>query len=432
MEMVLNLALSALPATETSAVEKKSSDSKASESGNEAQTAASAGMDWAAIFNSTLLAASGSNAVAPSANQAVAQDTSLQTASAGAQPLPLLNVAQALGAQSGEGEVPDTFLSEAFNPSVLVASSGKDLLAGVLQQAKLNKDIQAFQITTKPLPDENQGDGALVLSTVKAQLGQAKNLNVERTAGRKTEDGPGKHQTALHELAAASDESVQERKQSQSLDKEIVLVKESALGENNRKSDVVQGLEAGLSAGQEQSFSRFDGDVKTSAQAQVAADVQDVAWVDSVRQQMDLAKLKNSDVLRVDVMLRDDQKLGLEANIKDGVLWVRFDAQTNMKDLLGDDAMKSMMAVMMESAPGVKEVRFEQKSFFEGFSNDKPAFSSSEHNGGRSSRDQREQATDRQTHSSALKPGVEVLNTPISSVKNALDGLEKGRTVWRA
>jgi hypothetical protein len=131
----------------------------------------------------------------------------------------------------------------------------------------------------------------------------------------------------------------------------------------------------------------------------------------------------------VDVTLRDDQKLGLEANIKDGVLLVRFDAQTNMKEMLGTRELENLKSLMLESAPEVKEVRFEQKSGFENSSGGSSAFASSDQNSGRSSQGGEGRETERHPHLVNTKAGVEVLNTPISSVKTAF---EAGRTSWRA
>ncbi len=403
MDMVLNLMVAALPAPESSAVEKTSLDSKASNSEKSEGNAATAATDWAAIFNATLMVASGA-----SSDNGVSGEASATQAAMQAELLPFAALT---------------------NPAEQVVSTGKALLDGVLQQAKLNKDIQDFQITTKALPVDAEEKTGLDLRNLQEQLGQGKSLGSERAVSKKAEDALTKHRQARLELSQVAERSAENTGSDKSAEKEMLFIKEKTLEMNDGKSDRVQGLEANLAGGYESAFSGFDAELTTAPSAGISAPAEDPAWMDSMRQQMDLAKLKNSDVLRVDVMLRDDQKLGLEANIKDGVLLVRFDSQTNMKEMLGSVELESLKSLMLESAPEVKEVRFEQKSGFENSSGGSSAFASSDQNSGRSSQGRRGQDADRHGYAVAAKAGVEVLNTPISSVKTAF---EAGRTSWRA
>jgi hypothetical protein len=410
MDMVLNFAAATLPPVESSAVEKTSADSKAAESGKPEGSTATSAMDWAAVFNATLMVATGPSGENSVAGKALAAQVSEGVSSTDVQPdLPQLAVLR--------------------NPAEQAVSTGKALLDGVLQQAKLNKDIQAFQVTTKAMPGDSEEKAGLDLRNLDEQLGLVKSFGGERAVSKKAEDALIKHRQARNELSQIAERSSETSESGKPAEREMLFIKEKILEMNDAKSDRVLSLEASLTGGYESAFSRFDAEVTTGQAAEVSAPAEDPAWMDSMRQQMDLAKLKNSDVLRVDVTLRDDQKLGLEANIKDGVLLVRFDSQTNMKEMLGSDELESLKSLMLESAPEVKEVRFEQKSGFENSSGGSSAFASSEQNNGRSSQGGQGRETDRPAYATATKPGVEVLNTPISSVKSAF---EAGRTSWRA
>ncbi|MCE2679459.1 MAG: hypothetical protein LW629_03195 [Burkholderiales bacterium] len=421
MDMVLNLAMAALPAAESSAVEKTNADSKISDSGKPESNSATTAADWVAIFNATLMVATTATQAADAQSASdVVLTADMQTGS-----LPFTPVA---GSEQPQREASGIFAA-LRNPVEQAVSTGKALLDGVLQQAKLNKDIQAFQVTTKAMPDDSAEKAGLDLRNLDEQLGVVKSFGGERAVSKKAEDALIKHRQARNELSQIAERSSETSESGKPAEREMLFIKEKILEMNDAKSDRVQGLEASLAGGYESAFSRFDAEVTTGQTAEVSAPPEDPAWMDSMRQQMDLAKLKNSDVLRVDVTLRDDQKLGLEANIKDGVLLVRFDAQTNMKEMLGTRELENLKSLMLESAPEVKEVRFEQKSGFENSSGGSSAFASSDQNSGRSSQGGEGRETERHPHLVNTKAGVEVLNTPISSVKTAF---EAGRTSWRA
>ena len=430
MEMLLNLALAALPASDTGAIEKPMTDGKTAEADNAVATPPNPALDWASVFNATLMAAVGGGTTPgdtakggalgaenanPSADLALTNPLEF--------PPSMPNSSPPLGAVG-------LSLSDEMMSSEVVVSSGKALLSGVLQQAKLNQDIQDFQISTKPvLAGAAENAAVFDLRNFKEQLGQAKNFGVERSAGRKPEETLSKHRVALTELSAAVEVSALDAKQSKALDQEALMIKEASVEMNDQKSQTVEGLSGQFSDNYDSSFAKFDSPLSSDKPVESSAVLEDPAWLDSMRQQMDLAKLKNSDVLRIDVMLRDDQKLGLEANIKDGVLMVRFDANTNMKEMLGGEGLEHIMSVMLESAPEVKEVRFEQKSVFESQSKASAEFTSSDSNGGRSSKEGQGGGADQKAYAHSGKTSVEVLNTPISSVKHAL---QEGRTSWRA
>jgi hypothetical protein len=88
--------------------------------------------------------------------------------------------------------------------------------------------------------------------------------------------------------------------------------------------------------------------------------VADFSWVQDIQQQMDLARLKDESSLRLDVMLAGDQRLALQAQLQEGVLKLTFDANSTLISSLQADQLEALKAAMMENAPEIREVQFEQ------------------------------------------------------------------------
>jgi hypothetical protein len=86
----------------------------------------------------------------------------------------------------------------------------------------------------------------------------------------------------------------------------------------------------------------------------------DLSWVQDIAKQMDMARLKDESSLRLDVMLAGDQRLALQAQLQDGVLRLTFDANASLINVLQADQLEALKAAMMENAPDIREVRFEQ------------------------------------------------------------------------